>query len=78
MGSKEKIRRYILKHVASPALEDDQDIFASELVGSMFVMQLVLFVEQEFGVSLDGSDLNFDFFRTVESVDALVARKLSA
>lgn len=75
---KERIRAFVLQHVDEPALRDDQDLFTSGLASSMFVMQLVLFVEREFGVSVSGDDLNFDFFRSVDAVDRLVVRKLSA
>jgi methoxymalonate biosynthesis acyl carrier protein len=52
----------------------DQDLFASGIATSMFAMQLVVFLEQTFAVSVAGSDLQLTNFRTVESMAALVRR----
>lgn len=78
METKERICRFILGHISKSTIRDDEDIFATGLVNSMFVMQLVLFVEQEFGISIGGSDLNFDFFRTLDAINGLVTRKLAS
>ncbi|MGV9249500.1 acyl carrier protein [Streptomyces sp. NPDC003710] len=77
-GNKAAIREFILENISESTVGDDEDIFERGLVRSMFVMQLVLFVEQEFGVSITGEDLQFDNFRTVDRIDELVSRKLAA
>ncbi|GAA3070895.1 acyl carrier protein [Streptomyces glomeratus] len=77
-GNKAAIREFILENISESTVRDDEDIFERGLVRSMFVMQLVLFVEQEFGVSITGEDLQFDNFRTVDRIDELVSRKLAA
>ena len=55
-------------------LPDDEDIFAAGLVNSLFAMQLVQFVEQEFAIELSNEDLERDNFRTVDSISGLVER----
>ncbi|MGV9567632.1 acyl carrier protein [Streptomyces sp. NPDC003480] len=77
-GNREAIREFILDNISESSVGDDEDIFERGLVRSMFVMQLVLFVEQEFGVSITGEDLQFDNFRTIGRIDELVSRKLAA
>ncbi|MEM9557176.1 MAG: phosphopantetheine-binding protein [Acidobacteriota bacterium] len=74
------IRGFVLDGagIGDDALADDDDIFALGLVSSMFVMQLVHFVEQQCGVTVDADDLDFENFRSIAAVDALVARKLAA
>ncbi|MFJ5533563.1 acyl carrier protein [Streptomyces sp. NPDC093261] len=76
-GNREAIREFILDNISESSVGDDEDIFERGLVRSMFVMQLVLFVEQEFGVSITGEDLQFDNFRTIGRIDELVSRKLA-
>ncbi|MEU6371382.1 acyl carrier protein [Streptomyces sp. NPDC046931] len=76
-GNKAAIREFIIENISESTVGDDEDIFERGLVRSMFVMQLVLFVEQEFGVSITGEDLQFDNFRTVDRIDELVSRKLA-
>jgi methoxymalonate biosynthesis acyl carrier protein len=55
-------------------LADDDDIFETGLVNSLFAMQLVLFVEQEFAIEISNEDLERDNFRTVNSITGLVER----
>lgn len=71
------IRTFVLDNVPDEALSDGDDIFERGLVSSMFVMQLVQFVESEFGIVVAGEDLNFDYFRSVDSLSAFVQRKLA-
>jgi methoxymalonate biosynthesis acyl carrier protein len=59
-------------------LKNDDDIFALGFTNSLFAMQLVAFVEQEFGIEIDSDDLDLDNFRTVNAIAALVDRKLAA
>ncbi|CAO3439387.1 acyl carrier protein [Azospirillum doebereinerae] len=53
----------------------DEDIFESGFTNSLFAMQLVDFVERQFGIEVDAEDLLIDNFRTVARVAALVERK---
>ncbi|MFI0227486.1 acyl carrier protein [Streptomyces lydicus] len=50
----------------------DQDIFGAGLVSSMFAMQLVVHLEEEYDIAIVGPALNLDNFRTVEKMTALV------
>lgn len=52
----------------------DQDLFASGVVSSLFSLQLLQYVEQEFQVTVEGDDLTLDNFRTVHAMAALVER----
>jgi acyl carrier protein len=54
---------------------DDEDIFMSGYVNSLFVMQLIRMVEQDFDLTVDDEDLDFENFRTVEAIVAFIARK---
>lgn len=55
-------------------LHDDDDIFEAGVVNSLFAMQLVLFVEEEFAIQVGNEDLERDNFRTVNSISGLVER----
>jgi acyl carrier protein len=59
-------------------LQDDDDIFALGFVNSLFAMQLVLFVESEFGITVENEDLDIDNFRTIHAIVSLIERKSSA
>lgn len=72
---KETIRDFLLEYINDYDLQDDDDIFELGLVNSLFAMQVVLFVEQEFDLEIDGDDLDFSHFRTVNSIHKLVQSK---
>lgn len=70
-----KIKEFLSRFFRNHDLQLDEDIFALGFVNSMFAMQLVLFIEQEFQISIDNEDLEFDNFRTINAMTRLVERK---
>ena len=55
-------------------IDTTDDLFATGGFTSLFAMELVTFVEQRFGVTVDGPDLTLDNFRTVDAMADLVHR----
>ncbi|MBV9787319.1 MAG: acyl carrier protein [Chloroflexi bacterium] len=76
METKAKIRQFFERSLQRTDLPDDENIFAAGLVNSLFAMQLVLFVESEFGFSTDNDDLVIDNFSSINAIASLVDRKL--
>ncbi|MDZ8067336.1 MAG: phosphopantetheine-binding protein [Nostoc sp. DedQUE08] len=70
-----KIREFLSRFFRNHDLQLDEDIFALGFVNSMFAMQLVLFIEQAFQITIDNEDLELDNFRTINSMTRLVERK---
>ncbi len=56
---------------------DDEDLFASGLVNSLFAMQLVLFVEKEFSIKVENEDLDLANFRSVNAITGFIQNKLA-
>ncbi len=56
----------------------DTDMFASGAMTSLFAMELVLYVEQAFGVTVTGDELKLANFRSVTAMAALVRRLRTA
>jgi acyl carrier protein len=73
--SREKIKRFLARVVGDYDLQDNEDIFGLGFVNSMFAMQLVLFVEQEFKISIENEDLEIDNFNTINALVNLIERK---
>ena len=73
-----KIKEFLSRFFKSHDLKVDEDIFSLGFVSSLLAMQLVAFVEKEFGVGVGDEDLDLDNFRTINSIAALVARKRGA
>jgi methoxymalonate biosynthesis acyl carrier protein len=63
-----------LQERTKTSLAPTQELFASGLVSSMFAMELVVHLEQNYGIAIVGSDLKLDNFRTVQSMRELVLR----
>ncbi|QMS92034.1 acyl carrier protein [Nostoc edaphicum CCNP1411] len=70
-----KIREFLARFFRNHDLQLDEDIFALGFVNSMFAMQLVLFIEQAFQITIDNEDLDLDNFRTINSMTHLIERK---
>lgn len=70
-----RIKTFLSRFFGNYDLQPDEDIFALGFVNSMFAMQLVLFVEQEFQISIENEDLEFENFRTINSIANLIERK---
>lgn len=73
---KDKIRKYLAEFVQYHELRDDEDIFALGFVNSLFAMQLVEFMEREFGLRVENQDLELDNFRTINAMAGFVESKL--
>lgn len=75
--NKQTIRAFLAQYIRNhEALQDDEDMFAAGLVNSLFAMQLVLFIESDFGIRLPNSDLRLDNFRTIDNIADLIQRKM--
>lgn len=73
--AKDKIKKFLSQFFGNHDLQDDEDIFALGFVNSMFAMQLVLFIEKEFEITIENEDLEFANFRSINSMVSLVERK---
>ncbi len=77
-GFRAQIRAFFTRSFPHHAWKDNEDIFQSGMVDSMFAMQLVMFLEKEFAVAISDDDLDIDNFRTIDAMTALVTRKNAA
>jgi acyl carrier protein len=73
---RDKIRQFLAQSAVDSEVADDQDIFASGLVNSLFAMQLVLFIEKEFETKVEDEDLDISNFNTVAAMVGFVGRKI--
>jgi methoxymalonate biosynthesis acyl carrier protein len=73
-----QIRQFVSRHADGAALDDDQDLFDDGYVNSLFVVQLVMWIERTFDVQIERGDLDFVNFRTISAIASLVAHKGAA
>ena len=72
---KARTKNFLFRFVRKRNLADSDDFFASGMVNSLFAMQLVLFVEKEFGIKVQSEDLDLKNFRTVDAISGFVEKK---
>ena len=72
---RQQIHTFLAKYFKGYDLQDDEDIFSLGFVNSLFAMQIVLFVEQQLGVTVANDDLNIDNFRTINAMTDFIMSK---
>ena len=72
---KSEVKMFLSKSFDTTNIRDEDDIFSLGFVNSLFAMQLVLFVEAAFGISIGNEDLELDNFRSLNAIESLVQRK---
>jgi methoxymalonate biosynthesis acyl carrier protein len=72
--SKLKIRAFLTRRFPSFNLRDDEDVTDAGFVNSIVAMEMVSFVEKEFGIKLARQDLVMDNFRTINALASLIDR----
>ena len=70
-----KIKEFLSRFFKNQDLQPEDDIFALGFVNSLLAMQLVAFVEKEFGIRVGDEDLDLDNFRSIQAISNLVTRK---
>ena len=69
------VREFIQRYVGNVAIEENEAIFASGLVNSLFAMQLVLFLEKKFSIQLANEDLDLQNFQSLNTIANFVINK---
>lgn len=72
---REAIRGFISRAVNLDKLGDDDDLFASGIVNSLFAVQLMTFIERTFGIEVQMDDLDMVNFKSLNATTAFVLRK---
>ncbi|MBU8567946.1 acyl carrier protein [Virgibacillus pantothenticus] len=76
---KEKVRPYIVKNLTvfddEVEILDTDDIFNLGFVNSLFAMELVGFIEQEFNITIETEDMEISNFNTINNIESLIEKK---
>lgn len=69
------IKAFLMKSFRNYDFQIEEDIFSLGFVNSMFVIQLVSFLENTFGMTVENEDLELDNFRSINALSNLVQAK---
>lgn len=75
---KHAIRRFINDSISIEGLGDDEDLFASGIVNSLFAVQLMTFVERTYGLEISMDDLDIENFNSINATSDFIFRKTIA
>lgn len=74
---KTRVRNFLSGFLRTDNLSDYDDIFALGLVNSLFAMQLVTWVEQQFDICVEDEDLDIENFNTINAIAQFADRKMA-
>ncbi len=76
---REKIRAFIQSRLnvfdSEVTFADDDNIFRRGFVNSLFAVQLIAYLEKEFGIKVANRDMNIANFNSVDKMVEFVERK---
>ena len=82
MNLQNRIKSLIVERLFLPVspeeIGDDENLMEAHGVDSVALFELVIGLEDEFGISLEDTDFQIDSFRTVDSIAAFVESKGAA
>jgi acyl carrier protein len=80
-GARERVRRFVLEtfYVSDPSeLADGTSLIAGGWVDSTGMLEVIGFLEGEFGIRVEDAEMVPENLETIERIAAFVARKLGA
>ncbi len=76
MDTKERIFQFFVQQKKADGLTYDTELLKSKYINSLFALQIVMFLEDEFGIKLGRKDISEKNFHTITAIAELVERLL--
>lgn len=78
MDAQERVKQFIVEnfYVSDPsALTPETSLIAGDFVDSTGMLELIVFLEREFGIQVKDTEMSPENLETLERIAAFVARK---
>lgn len=72
---RETVKRFIANSIVNAKLNDDDNLFESGIVNSLFAVQLMTFIEKTFAIEVETDDLDIENFKSINAAAAFVVSK---
>lgn len=73
---KETVKSFLVRNFRKEDLADDLDFFAAGIANSLFSMQLIMFLENEFDITVENEEMELVNFSSLNNITAFVEGKL--
>lgn len=73
-----QIRAFIGRFARIDNLSKNENIFSGGYMNSLFVMQLIAWVESSYEIELEDDDLQLENFSSISAIESFIERKMSA
>lgn len=70
-----KVREFLGKFFNVNEVDENDNIFEKGLVSSLFAMQLVQFIEDEFDIEVENDELDLENFKSVHAIVSFIENK---
>ena len=76
MEIKVKVKEFIFKLNRNAPLGEDDNIFQTGIVNSLFAIQLIMFIEKTFNIKISASEINPENFFSINKITEFIEGKL--
>ncbi|MGB0909846.1 MAG: acyl carrier protein [Nitrospirales bacterium] len=76
----ERIRKFIIEHIPKARqleIQDDEQLLENGLLDSLGILDVVTYLEEEFGISVSDEELTPDNFQSIQTMSGYVQEKKS-
>jgi acyl carrier protein len=81
MAVEQELERFVVetfgRRRGRQSIAPDEDLIGDGIIDSLGLTELVAFIEERFGVSVDDDDVVIDNFRNIRSIESFVEGKRS-
>lgn len=75
---KTTLRAFIQETIDIGGLSDEENLFESGIVNSLFAVQLMTFIERTYDLEVGMDDLDIENFKSIDATAAFVLKKKEA
>lgn len=72
------LRTFLGGFIRAKQFTDADNIFKSGFVNSLFVMQLILYVESTYGLTVENEDMDIANFCSIDALTQFISAKIGA
>ena len=73
--AKSEIRLFVSQRVGQSSFADDLNLFDAGLLNSLFVIELMTFIERAFSVKIEMDDLDMANFHSIDAMISFLKQK---